>query len=178
MWIRAFIGLFSSVDEIHILPLDIRLLFFFISQARLKPHPLVHQRESKCFQYLAIIRVQTGPYTKNQTCVFATEKNWGVCTCSGRNICSGAAVADDINTCIHSYTNQYMVYYRAPQMTECFCPGPFDREKKEGGRGLEKSCHIPFRRADQQQRGFLVLQRTTIGRGTQKWLCGTPVPIW
>ncbi len=182
MWIRAFIGLFWSVVEIRILPLDIQLLFFFHITGEIKASSTCVLKRIKVFSVLCNYTCPDRPnqvsVAKNQTRVFATEKDWGACTCSGRNTCSGAAVADDINTCICSYTHQYMVYYRAPQMTERFCLGPFDREKKEGGRGLEKSCHIPFQRADQQQRGFLVLQRTTIGRGTQKWLCGTPVPIW
>lgn len=113
MWIRASRGSFWCLVKIYILPLDI-WSGYFKSQARLKPHPLAHQRQSKCFQCFAIIHVQTGPIQGIKPLFFTTEKDWGVCTCFGRNSCSGAAFADDINTYILSYTPVYGVLQGSP----------------------------------------------------------------
>lgn len=115
MWIRASKeSCWSPVEILYLATWHLVVVFFLISQARLKPYPLAHQRQSKCFQCFAIIHVQTGPIQGIKPLFSQTEKDWGVCTCFGRNSCSGAAFADDINTYTLSYTPVYGVLQGSP----------------------------------------------------------------
>ncbi len=138
MRIRAFIGSFGSVVEIRILPLDIQLLFFHIT-GEIKASSTARQ---SVFSTLQLSVSRQARYEESNPCFCYRERLR--CTCSGRNICLAAAVADDINTCICSiHTPVYGVLQGSPN-DRALLSGALWQRKERGRLRVKKILSHSF----------------------------------